>query len=103
MFLIVSLLHMMSSLNITRRTVLAVSGVKSVRITRFQLLHVHLQNRFQIKTESLSAHRKIPSHISKLFGNVILIEIMPLEEMFFKISMHSPDSPLRPMSPFWSC
>ncbi len=54
----------------------------------FQLFQVFFHDRIKVRTNGITQNGQIPSHITKFFNHVALIQFMAVEEMLLHLFGH---------------
>src|SRR5690554_5700284 len=79
LFLSNSRLHILSSLNIICFSINTQVSVKTLWITSLEFIDIHLKYSFQVITNGVRTHGKIPCDIAKFFSKAFFVEFMTLE------------------------
>lgn len=64
-------------------SVQAAVSAKAVRVSCFELVHIHLQNGFEVVANSICADCEIPSDITEFSRYMIKVEVVSLKSVFF--------------------
>ena len=73
---------MFSSSYIVFGSVQAAVSTKAVGVSSFELVHIHLQNGFEIVANSVCADCEIPSDITEFLCDMLNVEVVSLKAVF---------------------
>ena len=73
---------MFSSSYIVFSSVQAAVSAEAVGVSCFELVHIHLQNGFEVVANSICPDCKIPSDVSEFFRYMVKVEIVSLKAVF---------------------
>lgn len=59
-------------------------GIEPIRIPCLKLVHVHLEDSFQVIPDSVSTDRQILGNVAELLGQMLPIKLVALEEMLLQ-------------------
>ena len=63
-------------------SVQAAVSTEAIRVSGFELVHIHLQDFFEVVAYAVCAYRKIPRNISEFFRYMVKVEIVSLKVVF---------------------
>lgn len=63
-------------------SVQAAVSAESVRVSCFELVHIHLQDGFEVVANSVCADCEIPSDITEFFRYMVKVEVVSLKMVF---------------------
>lgn len=64
-------------------SVQAAVSAKAVRVSCFELVHIHLQNGFEVVANSICADCEIPSDITEFSRYMVKVKVVSLKAVFF--------------------